>query len=303
MFVQMDTKKLSALITALDKGSLTAAAEEMGYTQSGLTHMMNSLEDELGIKILVRSKGGVRLSPAGRELLPQMQAVVDSAEELQRSVDKLLRRSFTVLRLGAYSSVSRQWLPAMLASLRRACPEIDVSITTGSMQDGYNAVKNGELDCAIVSYQPTLCQGLSWIQLHDDPLLAILPQGYDIHGGAFPVKQFDGREFLMPSDGMELDIVPAITPGNSRVNPEYRYTGLDDASIVSMVAHGLGVSVLSRLIMDGISDNVQAVPLLPSACRHLGIVVNEHLSHDKSIKSFVTCARETLAQIYGNAEE
>ena len=70
----MDTKKIRALLTALEKGSLTAAAEEMGYTQSGLTHMMNSLEDELGIRLLVRSKGGVRLSPAGRELLPQMNA-------------------------------------------------------------------------------------------------------------------------------------------------------------------------------------------------------------------------------------
>ena len=70
----MDTKKVKALLAALEKGSLTAAAEEMGYTQSGLTHMMNSLEDELGIRILVRSKGGVRLSPAGRELLPQMNA-------------------------------------------------------------------------------------------------------------------------------------------------------------------------------------------------------------------------------------
>ena len=106
----MDTKKVKALLTALDKGSLTAAAEEMGYTQSGLTHMMNSLEDELGIRILVRSKGGVRLSPAGRELLPQMNALVRCADELEQGVEKLVRRSYTVLRLGAYSSVSRQWL-------------------------------------------------------------------------------------------------------------------------------------------------------------------------------------------------
>ena len=54
----MDTKKTKALLLALERGSLTAAAEELGYTQSGLTHMMNSLEDEAGIKLLVRSKGG-----------------------------------------------------------------------------------------------------------------------------------------------------------------------------------------------------------------------------------------------------
>ena len=56
----MDTKKTKALLLALERGSLTAAAEELGYTQSGLTHMMNSLEDELGIRLLVRSKVGPR---------------------------------------------------------------------------------------------------------------------------------------------------------------------------------------------------------------------------------------------------
>ena len=215
----MDTKKIRALLTALDTGSLTAAAEELGYTQSGLTHMMNSLEDELGVKLLVRSKGGVRLSPAGRELLPQMNALMQCADELQRSVDRLIQRRFTVLRLGAYSSVARQWLPAILSELRRTAPEIDVSITTGGMRE--------------------------------------------------------------------------------KVTPEFRYTGLDDAAIVSMAAHGLGVSMLSELVMDGISDKVLAIPLSPPAFRRLGLAVSEHLQNDRSIKSFVQCAQTTMRNMYG----
>ena len=61
----MDIKKVQALLAAVDRGSLTAAASDLGYTQSGLTHMMNSLEIELGLNLLVRSKSGVRLSPCG----------------------------------------------------------------------------------------------------------------------------------------------------------------------------------------------------------------------------------------------
>lgn len=295
----MDTKKISALLTALEKGSLTAAAEEMGYTQSGLTHMMNSLEDELGVKLLVRSKVGVHLSPAGRELLPQMKELIRCADELEKSVDRLVQRSYTVLRIGTYASVSRQWLPAILADLRRASPEINVTIQTGSMQEVYSAVRNEELDCAIVSYQPSLCQNMDWIDLHDDALLAILPADVQLNGGEYPVELFDGREFLMPSDGQELDIMPVLTTNGIRVNPEIHYTGLDDASIASMVAHGLGVSVLSKLIMDGISDRVLAIPLAPAASRHLGIVVNGNRRNDHSIKSFIICAQTTVKHIYG----
>ena len=60
----MDTKKLAALAAAVRLGSFTRAAEELGYTQSGLTHMMNSLEKDVGFPVLVRSRSGVRLTPA-----------------------------------------------------------------------------------------------------------------------------------------------------------------------------------------------------------------------------------------------
>ena len=64
----MDTKKLDAFLLAVERGSLTAAASEMGYTQSGLTNMMNALENELGLKLLTRNKSGVGLTAEGQAL-------------------------------------------------------------------------------------------------------------------------------------------------------------------------------------------------------------------------------------------
>ena len=171
----MDSKKIYALLAAIDCGSLTAAAEKLGYTQSGLTHMMNSLENELGLNLLVRSKSGVHLSPAGQELLPAMRAFSEAADGLEQAADKLRQHSFTTLRLGAYTSVTRQWLPAILAAYRDICPDTEVSISMGDSVGTYEAVRNDELDCAVVSYQPHLCQGLSWTHLRDDELVAILP--------------------------------------------------------------------------------------------------------------------------------
>ena len=65
----MDSKKLEALVTAVELGSFTQAAAQLGYTQSGMTHMMNSLEKELGFAVLVRSRSGVHLTAAGKYLL------------------------------------------------------------------------------------------------------------------------------------------------------------------------------------------------------------------------------------------
>ena len=257
---------------ALEKGSLTAAAEELGYTQSGLTHMMNSLEDETGLKLLVRSKGGVRLSPAGQELLPLLRELTDCAEELERRMDKLRKQK----------------------QLRRTIPELDVSITVQSIQDTYSAVKNELLDCAIVSYQAALSQGLLWIPLQQDRMMAVLTCDYDFEGDSFPVERFDGERFLMPSAGFELDVLPVLSRAGRRINPLIRYTNLDDAATASMVSHGLGVSMMSDLIMESIDEELVIKPLDPPTWRNLGIIVSQHRKSDKSVKLLIKCAQSVV---------
>jgi len=294
----MDTKKIQALLVAVDKGSLTSAAAELGYTQSGMTHMMNALESELGLTLLMRGKGGVKLSSAGHELLPYMRALLAADEDLSREVHALRERGGSSLRLGAYSSIAHHWVPEILADYRRLCPETQVSLTMNGMEFLYNAVHAGELDCAMVSFQEKLCQGLVWLPLWDDELLAILPKDRPVSGSAFPISGFDGQEFYMPSLGFELDILPALSAGGAKSTPIIYRTNLDDASIVSMVEHGLGLSVLSKLVVQGMRFHVQTLPLSPPAFRQLGVAVSESVKKAPAIRAFLSCAKAVVARKY-----
>ena len=294
----MDTKKMEAFLLAVERGSLTAAAEEMGYTQSGLTNMMNSLENELGLTLLSRSKSGVRLTPAGETLLPHMQALRQESRRLDQAAEALRRRGTETLRLGAYTSVARQWLPAVLAEFRKACPETDVPMQVGGIPDIYDKLRGGELDCAIVSYSETHCQGLHYIPLRDDPLVAVLPGAYKPGARVFPVAGFSGQEFLMPSAGFEADIAPIFGSSVDKVAARVRYTNLDDAAIVSMVEHKLGVSILSELVVQDMPYNVRVLPLDPPACRHLGIAMAERRQNDRNISRFVHCAQQVIRDMY-----
>ena len=295
----MDTKKVRALLLALERGSLTAVGSELGYTQSGMTHMMHSLEDEIGLTLLVRSKTGVRLSAQGQELFEYLRRLDTSAQELEAAAKELKQHGVSTLRLGAYSSMARQWLPAILSHMRRSCPEIEVSVTMFSgIDETYAAVKEGRLDCAMCSRTRTTNNSMSWVHLRDDPLVAVLPANTDFEGNSYPVQNFDGQEFLMPSGGFELDILPALSAGGVKCHPRIRYTNLDDASLASMVAHGLGVTVLSDLVMQSISDRVIALPIAPSAFRSLGIIYNSQRKNDKNILRLVDCAKKTISAMY-----
>ena len=293
----MDTKKVSALLTAVNHGSLSAAAEELGYTQSGLTHMMNALEDELGLTLLIRNKAGVQISPVGRELLADLEALVDAADRLEKNAATLRDRTCKTIRIGSYSSVARNWLPAILAEYKFTSPDTSTSLSMQNITEQYSAVKSGMLDCAIVSYQPELMAGLNWTPLRDDELVAILPGTYSLEDGPFPVEYFSGMEFLMPSGGFDMDILPIFQNIPAKQSPDFRYTNMEDAAIISMVAHGLGVSILSRLIMQDSKDHPAVVSLDPPAYRKLGIIVKDKRQNEKAIRSFISCARNTLKNL------
>lgn len=111
----MANSKYAAFIAAAEEGNMTAAAQKLGYTQSGVSHLVHTLEQELGVQLLIRSKAGVELSPEGnalighiRRLIAAENAVLGAAEEL-RGVER------GTLRIGTFSSVAIAWLPSVMA--------------------------------------------------------------------------------------------------------------------------------------------------------------------------------------------
>ena len=296
----MDAKKVQALLAAVDLGSLTSAASELGYTQSGLTHMMNSLETELGLTLLLRGKSGVRLSPAGQELLPELRSLADAADALDLAAEQLRQRNCSTLRLGAYSSIARHWVPQIMAEYRKVCPDTQVSLIMDGLVELYSAVRDDQLDCIMTSYDESLAQGFGWIPLWEDELVAVLPESFPLEGDVMPVERFDESQFLMPSQGADTYILPIFAASPRKIGPHIITTNLDDESIVSMVEHGLGVSLLSRLVVKGMNYQVKIVPISPKYFRSLGIIVSEKHMHDKNIRRLISCSQSIIAAKYGS---
>ena len=267
----MDTKKWEALLTAVEAGSFTKAADRLGYTQSGLTHMMHALEKEVGLSLLLRDRYGVRLTAAGERLLPAVRDLQQAAKRLENQIALVGSTKKENIRVAAYSSICMHWLPSIVSKFRRDYPDISVDIRMGNVDEMYTWLQEDKVDLSFVSNQRR--EGFDWIPLWDDPLLAILPPNDPMGGlNAFPVSEFEGREFLMPSLGFDYDILPIFH--RAGVAPDIRDTSVDDATVSAMVELGLGYSILSDLILQGRRDNIIALPLSPCSSRSLGIAVH-----------------------------
>lgn len=290
----MDSKKLEALVTAVEQGSFTKAAAILGYTQSGLTHMMNGLEKGMGFPLLVRSRSGVRLTEEGRRIYPMVQECIRAYQTLEREIGLVRSHKEVTIHLAAYASIATHWLPEVIESFRSRYPGVSVDILMGSVEEVYRWVREGKVDMAFASRQES--GDTVWTHLKDDPLLAILPRDYPLDGeGSFAVKRFDGQEFLMPSLGFELDIMPVLL--GSGVMPNIQTTQVSDGAVISMVEHGLGVSILSQLVLQGRQNAVRSVPLSPPAVRELGIVSRPVEELRSPARKFLRTARDMIRQM------
>lgn len=291
----MESKKLEALLMAVDLGSFTKAAEVLGYTQSGLTHMMNSLEKEVGFTLLERGRSGVRLTEEGERIAPAVREFLQANARLDSVIEQVASSRTEVIRVSAYASIAMHWLPAIIQRFREECPDVDVDIRMADHVDiPYELLAQGKMDAILVSPQD---EGqYEWVHLADDPMFAVLPPDFDTQGmTAFPLAAFEARDFIMPSQGFDKDIMRIFN--RIGVKPHILPTWVDDPTVISMVSHGLGVSMMTELTVRGRTDGVKLLPVEPASSRELGLAVRSLDAASDGLRHFIDCTKRVVAEM------
>lgn len=265
----MDSKKLEILMTAADLGSLTKASEVVGYTQSGLTHMMDALEREIGFPLLQRGHSGIQLSQQGQALMPAIREFLQANANLENQIRVIAEEKHEVIRIAAYSSIAMHWMPELLYRFKRLCPEVSVDLRmVDHALEPFELLENGQTDMIFASRQHYSC--CDWTPLYDEQMYAILPKDYPLDGRAtFPIEEFAGQEFLMPYGRFDIDVKSILEPMGVQLNAQL--CRVDDETVIRMVGRGLGVSMMTELMIRGRTDDVLCVPVSPRAIRELGM--------------------------------
>ena len=293
----MNISKYKVLLTAVDMGSFSAAAQKLGYTQSGLTHMMNALEDELGFSILQRGYYGIKLTPGGERIIPKIRSLVMCEDALMNEIELVKSYGDNVIKIGAFSSMAGTWLPPIVERFNAEFPDVTVNIQTGTVTELYGGLDEGRFDICFGSRN--LKYDFKWTTLATDRFYAILPEDYPTASGEFPLSGFNGTKFLMPGLGFDDDISAVFAENN--IKPFITPTYVDDPAIISMVAHGLGISMLSELIVKDIQANVKIVPIVPEVSRTLAIAVKADKVFTLPQKRLIAITKEYAKALEGQA--
>lgn len=266
----MSMNKYHALVKTVELGSLSKAGEALGYTQSAVSHMIGSLEEDLGFSVLNRSRAGVTLTDAGERILPVIRSILNSRRQLDQIVASIRGLDAGTVRIGTFTSVAVHWLPELIKSFQIQYPRIEFKLLNGDYYDVEQWLREGQVDIGFV--HSDAAPGCQSIPLTEDRLLAVLPADHRLaHAERFPVSEAAREAFISLPDSSAQDAMNTLAAAD--IKPNIKFTTKDDYAILAMVRHGLGISIVPELLLTGHREGLAIKELDPPASRTIRLAV------------------------------
>lgn len=290
----MDIKKCSLFADVAETKNFTKSGERLGYTQSGVSHILKALESEIGFPLFIRTKQGVKLTSNAEQILPTVRSLLGIHETLEQMLHEINGLETGQLTIAAFSSISIHWLPKIIHCFQKLHPHISIRLMEGGTDDIVKWIEEDWADFGFVSERQL--HMLEFIPLCEDPLMAVLPKEYPPPvSGAFQMRDFQDQNFIISAMGTDYDIHYALD--TSDVEPHILFSSKDDHAIISMIANKLGISILPQLVIRNFENQISAYPLDPFYHRTLGVAVKSKEMMSPAAVKFLNLTKNMLAEL------
>ncbi len=282
----MGLQKYFALLGAIDAGSISKAAPQLGYTQSAVSRMIADLEKEWGVELLRRSRSGIELTSEGAQLLPAIRAIVAGCEDLDYSIRELHGIQTGLIRVGTFTTVEDCWIPQLLKSFQALYPNISFKLMhSDSYEQIEQWIRRGQVDCGFVRMRAA-----SDLQVHflgRDHLCAVLPQTH-IHANdtVYPIAALKSEAIIRLETDREISRFLEGLP--------IQYEVSSDHTIFSMVESGVGMCIMHSLMAQNCRYRVVWKPLDKTEYRDIGIATGKDAHLSSAAKRFVSHVCNTI---------
>lgn len=277
-------QRYKAFLKVVEVGSFTRAAELLGYTQPALSQMMTSLERELSMKLLYRSRYGIRLTPEGERLYPSVESAVRQYDAMRRSADEISGLETGVVRIGTVSSVSAHWLPQVIRAFWEKHPNVQIVLHQGDYSSIQEWVRTGAVDFGFVN--PQAVKGLETMVVRSGEFRVVVPVGHPLAAkAAVTLEELAGERFLLVEGGAFSEPEEAFAA--AEIVPDIKLRVHDDYSVLSMIEQGMGVSILTELVLHKTSYDVVSLPIEPPIIRTLAVVTKDRRTLPLAAKVFI----------------
>lgn len=259
----MDLKDLNAFIAVAEAHGFRRAAQNLKTEQSSVSRRVRNLEDQVGVSLFERHRGGVRLTVAGSRFLDDLRIVFTHLDFAMRKVRAAGYAGEGTLRIGTVASISSSFMNALLRDYRRAHPQVAMEIVEGDPRGQLADVIGRSLDVAFMTGKVQR-QGYEAEQLWQEPILAALTAD-DPRGCADALELTDLSHdcFIVSrqAPGPEIHDYLVQRLATFGFSPRVHYHCVSREGLLSMVGLGFGVTLISGAEAGVMYPNVAFVPV------------------------------------------
>ncbi|NYB75258.1 LysR family transcriptional regulator [Sedimentibacter hydroxybenzoicus DSM 7310] len=273
----------------VELGSISKAADYCMYTQSAVSQIISGIESELNIILLNRSHAGVSLTTEGMQIFPFIKEIGLAYNELSDKVFNLLGTESGMIRIGSYSSISCHLLSPIIKAFCKEYPNIKFEILQGDYRKNENWISDGTVDIGFVAL-PTRSE-FDITPFISDMMLALLPKDHHMSEyDRIPLSIFAEEPFVYLHQGTQKEVIEAFKANN--ITPRIEYRTEDDYVAMSMVESGLGISILSELVLYRTPYNIVIKETDPPLYRNLAVAKNSKRKTALIVQYFLDFLKE-----------
>ena len=270
----LDVRRMRVLREVGARGSFSAAAEALNFTQSAVSQHVAALEREAGTQLVDRGSRGVRLTDAGRVLVDHAEAILARIECAEDDLAAIAGLRGGRLRLLCFQSAGATLVPRAVAAFHERHPRVELRMVEAEPGEAVPRLRSGEADLALVydheSTPGLLAPELELTHLIDDRYDIIIPKGHALAGRRrLSLADFEEEPWIASS---RMDGCRRITEGVCReagFEPRVAFEADETLAAQALVAAGVGVTLLPRLALTTLHPGVVARPLSAAPVRQV----------------------------------
>jgi DNA-binding transcriptional LysR family regulator len=262
----LDVRRMRVLREVALKGSFSAAAESLSFTQSAVSQQIAALEREAGAVLVERSARGVRLTDAGEAVVRHAEGILAKLAEAEAELEAIAGLRGGRVRMAAFESAAGTIMPVAISRFAEQHPGVELSMSLMDQEDSIPAMRAGDIDLAITvgtgAPGDRESDGVMHYHLLEDPLYLVLPEHHPLaYKRGVRLADLAGEPWIGGAPNCECNKMITQACMRFGFDPRIAFETDDYSAVQGFVAAGVGVSLIAELGLRTVRDDIVVRPL------------------------------------------
>jgi DNA-binding transcriptional LysR family regulator len=264
----LNVARLRVLREVAYRGSFSAAAESLSYTQSAISQQVAALEAETGVALLERHPRGVTLTAAGQTLVAHAEGIIARLEAAEEAMSAIAGLRGGRLRMASFPTAGATLMPLAIATFRSSYPDVELTLAEGEPEDIAPRLRAGEFDLALLfefDGQTPLLGDMTRIELLADPMHLALPSDHPLADRPrIRLTELEHEAWVQTSRQSPCALQVVRSCHAAGFEPNVAFESDDYQTVQGLVAAGVGVALIPQLALSAVREHIVIRSLSPT---------------------------------------